>query len=123
MNMPTREGDADAGEMLHQQSWIDKTKNQKTLEFLAEVMQEDQAVRTVPERSRIRPDHPSHHGGTGKWTFGSKEYHSPCYRRGSRIADRGPCHLGVATVGGMVLLLHMEQDQGKPSLARRQFLT
>lgn len=73
-------------EMLHQQSWIDKTKK-KPLEFLAEIMQEDQAVRTVPERSRIRPDHPSHHGGTGKWTFGSKEYHSPCYRRGSRIAD------------------------------------
>lgn len=50
-------------EMLHQQSWTDK---KKTLEFLAEVMQEDQAVRTVPERSRIRPDHPNHHGGTGK---------------------------------------------------------
>ena len=47
-------------EMLHQQSWIDKTKK-KPLEFLAEIMQEDQAVRTVPERSRIRPDHPSHH--------------------------------------------------------------
>lgn len=113
-------------EMLHQQSWIDKTKK-KPLEFLAEIMQEDQAVRTVPERSRIRPDHPSHHimvaQANGHLVPRNTTRLAIDADRGSRIADRGPCHLGVATVGGMVLLLHMEQDQGKPSLARRQFLT
>lgn len=99
---------------------MDRQNKKKPLEFLAEIMQEDQAVRTVPERSRIRPDHPSHHIMVAQ----ANGHLVP--RNTTRLAidaDRGPCDLGVATVGGMVLLLHMEQDQGKPSLARRQFLT